>query len=359
MSNNKIFMRTPRGWMQNLAKSLGVEHTIEKKIMFDNGVGFKKKLISKLISFYKSTRLPPLEWFISYKYLFKGSVSSDFIIETGSKMILTSKPYIVYVESGIGLFSFNTNKINKLNLVILKYKMTRPNFLGFVFYSDTARKSTKNLLGAYGLDYLFSELDLGVIYPFSNISNVVEKKSEKIVIDKFNLLFCSSSFELKGGREVLESCKNLSFRYPIHLKVVTKLATLPNNITSDYDFCEFIEFDLSDDEYRALISNSHLIIHPTYFDTHALSLLEGIALGTPFIATATFAIQEYKNREPNGILINNPFLPYDSKALPNFKGKALDYAKNVSEHEKVNECMILEICNSMSKIFDNYSFFKI
>jgi len=101
-----------------------------------------------------------------------------------------------------------------------------------------------------------------------------------------------------------------------------------------------------------------LIIHPTYFDTHALSLLEGIALGTPFIATATFAIQEYKNREPNGILINNPFLPYDSKALPNFKGKALDYAKNVSEHEKVNECMILEICNSMSKIFDNYSFFK-
>lgn len=349
----KIFMRSPREWILYLANSLSCETVYENKQMFQSAKGFKKKISSSILSFLKKSPFPPLEWIINYNNLYKINNDIDLIIEPASKLIKTDKNYIVYIENGIGLFSFNTRKINYFNILFFKRMIKKKNLKGFVFYSHTALNSTKVLFNKIGCPELFETLNLGVIYPLTHdiFSQKTHPRNNK------KILFCSSSFNLKGGRELLKAFFLSKHFNDCELILITTKNEILTQIEKDYVNITVFDFNLKNHEYVNLIESIDLIIHPTFFDTHALALLEAIKASIPAIATKTFALPEYIEPNRTGLLIDNPYEPYTSDGAPNFTGAALIYAQEIEKRSE-NDIFIKELTSAIDFILDNYSFFK-
>ncbi len=353
-NNIDIFFRTPRQWIKNLAIKLGCNHSQEKtKQMFE-----KKTIKEKILDFSKSIPwFPPLEWLIPYNFLTPIPDNIQLIIEPGSKLILTKKNYIVYVECGIGLFSYNTKKINLINLFFFKKKIKKKNFKGFIFYSEASKESTKQIFTQAKIESLFESVNLGVIYPYSSTEEIITTNNTLTSpIPPIKLLFCSSSFKLKGGREVIQAFESLK-HLDLELYLVTNEETINILSTEELKKIKLISFKLSTDEYLDLIKKIDIIIHPTYFDTHALSLLEGIKLKKPSIATNTFAIPEYIIDGVTGILIENRYNPYSNSKSPNFSGKALGYAEKIEQMDS-NPYLIEDIKKAIETIYANIDSFN-
>ena len=356
----KVFMRSPRGWMKTLALKMRFSTTNKQSKMFERKRGFKSRLLDFLLVTYNRTPLPPLEWFVSYDLLFKIDKNNEVFIDMGSKFINTNKSFFTYVETGLGVFSFNTRKVNYLNFSLLTWFMKRRNFSGFIFYSKMAEKSLRAIFASYSATELFDKFNLGVIYPYtpevksnSNTENLDSKVLEKKVK---RILFCSSSFNLKGGRELVGAFNRLKNNYSIELYAVTDLNEA-EKVTLDSKGIHFMQFGSNSNEYYKLIEKSDIIVHPTYFDTHALALLEANKAGLPFVATDTFALSELVS-EGSGIFVTSPYAPYCLETgKANFQGRALDYANKIMSN---NGCVKLEeeLYLGIKKLLDNYISYK-
>lgn len=347
----KVFIRAPRRWIELLAKELSCYTLSENKQMFQVERGTKKKLLAYVLSFIKKSPLPPIEWFINYDRFYKIPKEIELIVEPGSKLINTKHAYIVYVENALGLLGFNTGKINRLNLYLFRQFLAKENLKGFVFYSETARLSTLELFSKYGMLDCFDKLDLGVIYP---ITLDVGSKNVASPLNKKRLLFCSSSFNLKGGRELVEAINMCRNKNSIDLNIVTGINEDVRAIIKNNDFCHHVDFSLTEKEYLELCTNSHIVVHPTFFDTHALSLLEAVKCRIPAITTNTFALKEYVINNKTGLILNNPYAPYNDNGSPNFQGVALDYAQVISQAD-VNYEFSKELSEAIDDVIDNYS----
>lgn len=351
MNNDIFFARTPRLWMQKLSDQLGIFHTNEKTIMFNE----KKTLKKMLLEFSKNSILPPLEWLIDYERFVSLNQNHSILIEMGSKILKTEKKYISYIENGFGLFSFNTNKINRFNIKILERKISEENFLGFVFYSRTAEISTKNLLHKVGIDStIFEKKNLGIIYPYSGLTPSLPQ--EKIVK---NILFCSSSFELKGGRELLNVFQKIKKNHQISLTIITSKSAIYKYGLNNIDGITPLEFSLNSDIYENALNKADIVVHPTYFDTHALSLLDAIKLNIPVIATNTFAIRDMVTNGINGLLIENPHNPYsDETSLPTFQGTAMNYMHSLLANPP-SKSLENDLLLAIQNMLENYQLFTL
>ncbi|HIF9294998.1 TPA: glycosyltransferase [Photobacterium damselae] len=338
--------------MSSLADKLEVEKDNNNIQMFEKPSTKKGLLIYYFKRLLKNSILPPIEWIISYDKTFNVRNDVKLIIETGSKIINTSHDYIVYIENGYGLFGFNTKKINFFNAFIFKKKIKKKNLRGFVFYSEFSRKTTENIFSYLGLEDEFIRLDLGVIYPYAPEPEPISKR--KIEKEK-TILFCSSSFVLKGGLEIVECFNKFSFELSdFNLIVITRLNELTDEYISSNDKIKFVDFNLSEDEYNEYLENTYIYVHPTFFDTHALSLLENIKYRTPSITTKTFALNEYIDDGKTGILIDNPYTPYLDDGCINFSGVILDYAEKISQTHEVDHEIVNKLKNSILNIDENY-----
>lgn len=349
--NNDVYIRAPRGWMKELAKNLNCSYTKKSKIMFkDERILSFQGFFSFIFGIYKKTPLPPIEWFVDYSILCPDSKKSSFIIDCGSKLIKTRKNYVSYVENGLGLFGFNTIKLNHINFFIFKNKIKKENFKGFVFYSKAARESTKRIFLEMGCIHLFFIKDLGIVYPYTSDS---PSNFNKYDSGTFNILFCSSSFNLKGGREVVESITELLDELKIELTVVSDLKSKELDKYRELKFVRFLDFKLSPEEFNEVMSKHHMVIHPTYFDTHALALLEGLKSHLPGISTNTFAISEYIINGYNGILLTNPCQPYGHRFSPNFRGEPLNFAESLMDDD-LSFKLKSDLTVSIKKMILNY-----
>ncbi|HHY0523992.1 TPA: glycosyltransferase [Vibrio parahaemolyticus] len=315
--------------MSDLAFELDISFKKENRKMFDVEDSLSKKAKRAIFEACKKTSLPPLEWYVPYRYISGNSGDYELVIETGSKLINTQSSYITYVENGLGLFGFNNKKVNRFNAFLFKKKIRNRNFKGFVFYSHTARISTYNTMSKLGIPKeLIEEKDLGVIYPFTSElfnQNKIEHKEKK----ETNILFCSSTFSLKGGREALSAFKEFSKINKASLTIVTdeKIVINEPNI-------KLMPFNLSSEDVARLINSNDVIIHPTYFDSHSLFLIEALKLNKFIIATKTFAISEIVRMSSKSILLDNPHKPYSKEFTANFLGTASEYIKDISNCEE-------------------------
>ncbi|KAB1515166.1 glycosyltransferase [Photobacterium damselae] len=348
-----VYMRTPRRWMSLLANNLGLRYSSKNINMFEKPKTFKSSMIFKLKKFLKASFLPPVEWFLPYDLIFKISNDINLIIESGSKLINTSKNYIIYIENGYGLFGYNTKKINKYNLFFFKKKIKEKNLKGFVFYSKFSMLTTKNIFDSLGLSHEFERLNLGVIYPYTeqgNSNGALEKSNKSI-------LFCSSTLTLKGGLEVIECFTKYSEELKsFKLKIITKLQDIPYEFIKNNSNIEFIEFDLSKEDYEKYLSDTYIYLHPTFFDSCPLSLLENISFGIPSIGTNTFAINEFIDN--SGIIIENPYHIYNSAGEYQKEGVILDFAEDIIKNHELNTNLVDNIKNAILEIDANYSEYK-
>nr|WP_306804292.1 glycosyltransferase [Providencia sp. PROV145] len=276
--------------MKNLADDMKWSriHSKSKQMHDISGTSYKEKIFN----YFKGTFLPPIEWFIPYHFLVNNNIKEDIIIEPGSRLISTKKKYICYCENGLGILSYNMKKNTYINKKIAIYMMKKKNFLGFVFYSQASRTSAYNLFGD-----IIKEKDLGVIYPYCKVPSLPNHTHTNIV----TFGFCSSLFTLKGGRELVDAFIQLSATHKeLRLDLLTRKSDIPSSYLSkisNHSFISITEFNLDNNSYFSHINDWSILIHPTYFDSIPLSIIEFINLNKPVIATDVYAIPECIKRE--------------------------------------------------------------
>ncbi|WP_430247864.1 hypothetical protein ACIH2S_19045 [Providencia sp. PAZ2] len=301
-----IFIRSSRRWMKNLADDMKWDRTHEKSKQMHEISG--KTYKEKIFNFIKSTFLPPIEWFLPYELLLSQKISADIIIEPGSRLIFTKKKYICYCENGLGILSYNMKKNNFFNKKIASFLIKKNNFLGFVFYSEAAKKSAYALFGD-----MIKEKDLGIIYPYCKIPTL----ENKIFNKNITLGFCSSLFNLKGGRELVDAIIELNLLgTSINLNLLTRQDDIPEEYLLKIEnnpFISITEFNLDNLNYFKHINKWDALIHPTYFDSSALTVIEFLNLNKPVISTNIFAISEYVDSK---YLMENKKNIFDSSFLP-------------------------------------------
>lgn len=349
MTYNNVYFRTPRGWMIQLAKKLNVAHDPSIiRHMFDES---KENIKKRIMNYMKASAFIPLEWIIPLRFIINIPKDCRLYIEPGSRMVNYKNGYICYLENGIGLFSFNTKKINKINVFLLRLKIKSRSFKGFVYYSHAAKKSKESLFDKVGLSDLNGYKDIAVIPPYTKDLPIKKTRECK------RILFCSSSFNLKGGREVVTAFHKIKALYNVELILVTNVSSIDKSL--NLDDVTLIEFNLSPQDYQDIVNNVDLVIHPTYFDTHALSMLEAIKSGIPAIVTNTFALTEYISDGMNGIVINNPYNPFDCNyQYIGFKGTMIDYAKYMNSRLPISDALVEDIVVAVNEMLTNYSIYK-
>jgi len=126
--------------------------------------------------------------------------------------------------------------------------------------------------------------------------------------EECRFLFVSTQFEIKGGRALLRAFKKVREAAPMsHLDLVTYL---PPELTEECAATPGItvhEANYSRSEIsERFMAHADVFVHPTYFDSFGMVVLEALAHGLPIIATDVYAIREMVKTGENGILLHPP-----------------------------------------------------
>ena len=118
-------------------------------------------------------------------------------------------------------------------------------------------------------------------------------------------LFVSTQFEIKGGTALLNAFKRVVREFPgAELDMVTHL---PDGIDVNISNVRVHPARLTRDEISArFLSNADVLVHPTYFDSFGMVVLEALAHGLPVIATDVYAIKEMVEDQNNGLILEAP-----------------------------------------------------
>jgi len=118
-------------------------------------------------------------------------------------------------------------------------------------------------------------------------------------------LFVSTQFEIKGGAALLNAFKRVVHEFPgAELDLVTHL---PGGVDANIPNVRVHAADLTRDEIaERFLSTADVLVHPTYFDSFGMVVLEALAHGLPVIATDVYAIKEMVEDQNNGLLLEAP-----------------------------------------------------
>lgn len=242
----------------------------------------------------------------------KITTKGDLLFTYGC-LLLTNKPYCVYIENGAALFNYDP--------LILKNSFARfwfsllirlPQCKKLIFMSETAKKSflatgrfsssTKNIIEKKSVQ----------IYPYVKAPKNV---SPKKYTGSIKLLF-TGIYYVKGGRELVNAFeKTRLYHQNISLTLVTPLHML---LSEDRERIESIpciillDAAFSPEEMENLYRTHNIFMFPTFRDTFGLVLIEAISFGMPIIATDQYAVTEMAIHEYNAFIFpNHPLLDYD------------------------------------------------
>jgi len=167
-----------------------------------------------------------------------------------------------------------------------------------------------------------------VVYPW--IKNRLDS-SIKTPSANIRLLFISTQFSLKGGRELLLAFTELRKKYPqLTLTLISNLtddevAKLPTGI-------DFLTANIDKKELNENIYPHHdLFVLPSYQDSFGLVYLEALSHGLPIVSTDRFAMSEMIKSGVNGVTITPPFKYYLDDFRANKRYWGVDLAKLTKE----------------------------
>lgn len=337
----KVFVRGERRWQKNFAEAMGFfcSGKQEKNLVLSN-----RGFIENLKYYNKKFPFPPVEWLVDLTE----NVDCDIYLETGSRVLRTRKEYISYVENGLGVFSYNSKKLHFLNKKIFQHLVKTKYFKGFVFYSKASKASFEKITEQDC--FSISEKIGPVIYP------LVESCVRKDFKVRRKVGFCSSNFYLKGGRELLE----VSRYFPeVKFDIITNISAIHNDdLISIPSNVNLLPFNMSSKQFIGYAKeNWDIFIHPTFFDSFPLVILEMIKSGIPVISTDTFGISEMLLNNRTGILIRNPRNPFSSEFLPKEQGYLGDIIKSYSKRSDIQSSMVKDIIDSVSLLYSEYRSF--
>jgi len=187
-----------------------------------------------------------------------------------------------------------------------------------------------------------------VVYPF------MKSQPEKIKNVGKKLLFISTQFELKGGREVLEAFK-LALNTDPYIEL-TIISNTPKKIIDDNQNIRNLNFFEANIDKNMLHENIYpthnVFILPTYQDSFGLVYLEALSHGMPIIATNNYAIREMVLDGKNGHLLEAPICYYEQDDKPNMALWDTDVSEYIHNME-INNLYVLKIHDAILNCIEN------
>jgi glycosyltransferase involved in cell wall biosynthesis len=260
--------------------------------------GLKDKLKS-VLNAYKNNNL-----------IAKKQLKNVDLIYSPGHLVLNRFPYVIEIDNVVALTYYNLGLLKILKSFIKK-RLRSSYCKAIICISEAAKKSVVN----YFHDNKITQKCV-VVYPYSNYPKVKKKSSSKI-----RFLFISSSFYLKGGKEVVAAFNKLhKQRRNINLTLITKQKDIDPSllkiIKSDKNI-RLVEANMNKKElFQKYYSDADVFVLPTYQDSFGLVYLEALSSGLPIIATRTFAVPEMVLDGKNGFLGDSPINLFQRDCTP-------------------------------------------
>ena len=238
----------------------------------------------------------------------------DLIYSPGFFLLKPTRNYVVEIENQAALgFYLMSTVYSKTGQFLIRRFSKQKKLKHFICISNAAKQGIINLYK----DKVFEE-KCKVVNPYVKINPYPKTLGD----DKIRLLFCATNFYVKGGRHVLEAFEQLNKRDDnLELWLITKTEEIEPQLLNKYKAyhnIKFIEPSFTKEElYKQIYANVDILIHPTFWDSQAMSVMEAVASGLPIVTTDTFAIPGFVKDGYNGFLIEPPIRYFNKDYTPN------------------------------------------
>jgi glycosyltransferase involved in cell wall biosynthesis len=158
-----------------------------------------------------------------------------------------------------------------------------------------------------------SALQTGLSLEDATLVKFDHESNEQVKLVTF--LYVSTSFTLKGGRQLLRAFSNLvATGAAARLVCITRI---PADIAIEFDNCHWLVVEpptLNRKELRErFFATADVFVLPTIQDSFGMVLLEALANRLPIISTNLYAIPEMVNDGQSGLLVSPPFRYFDNQ----------------------------------------------
>ena len=284
----------------------------------DTSMAAKKSPYTHLPDFEKEVTRIKVTPLVRFRRLF-GILNVRFrwekepgILFTYGCMLLTNKPYCVYVENGLAIYNYDLQIAkNPIARMAFSFLVQLPQCEKLFFMSDAARKSFFATIPYSKRVREIVQKKSQVLYP------LIERKpaSVKKFADELRLLFVGQYY-MKGGVELTKAFARIREKYPfVSLTIVTPLQTLREEDKAWVESIpglSLLDAAFSFTEMQAMYAEYDIFLLPTYRDSFGLVLIEALAWGMPIICTDQYATAEMVVPNENGFVISEqPLRDYD------------------------------------------------
>ncbi|WP_257293425.1 glycosyltransferase family 4 protein [Endozoicomonas sp. YOMI1] len=253
----------------------------------------------------------------------------DAVIYLWGGLIATG-PFIVDIDNPWSLVGYNPSAMRLYKLIIKKVLLSH-RCKEIRCMSDACRKSLKQLFGEGVYEKAV------VHYPYTN-QKVIDLPVDT---DKScNFIFVGTQFELKGGEAFVKACQIVANECPdANFTIITHLPDKYKIFVNSIPRCTVLPANLSRENVYMKMSESDVLVHPSYMESFGMVLLEAISCGLGVITTNMYASNEIVINGSNGFLINPPisawhgYVPTNNFLVPQLlkNMKSVDYRLFVQE----------------------------
>lgn len=242
---------------------------------------------------------------------FKFDHEADIFFTYGC-MLLTNKPYCVYIENGVALYNYDTTiAANPIAQWLFSLLVRQKNCKKLIFMSEAGQKSFFATV-PYGKRTREIALKKAIqIYP------LIEKKdlSPKQFQGTLRLLF-AGMFYMKGGIELIHAFIRIQKFYSnVELTIITPLHTVKKSdleMMTNVTGIKLVEANLDAHAMDNMYLTHDIFMLPTFRDGFGLVLVEAISFAMPIICTDQYATTEVALNGYNAMVYpNHPLKDYD------------------------------------------------
>jgi glycosyltransferase involved in cell wall biosynthesis len=242
----------------------------------------------------------------------------DVVFSYGG-MLLTNKPYVIYMENDIAPYAYNLS-ISKKRVAkyLFRFFISRRNCKHIVFMSNACKNSFFATSGFLPKTIAMIEKKSSVLSPLAQNPGVPQPLSQQDGIIRFLFI---GLFYMKGGKELLHAFRRLlTERENIRLTIITKRELISPEDIQTIESIPQIALISNDYDPPYLFQhfyNTHdIFVYPTYRDSFGAVLVEALAASMPIITTDHYATTEMAISGYNACVYpNHPLKDYDPASL--------------------------------------------
>jgi glycosyltransferase involved in cell wall biosynthesis len=330
---NELLQYPPSGYEFVVHKRIGEK---EEKLSVRQ-VGVKALKSTHMLPYFRT-----LSWYSRWRTgAFLQNVPDDMdLVYSANRLFLNKKPWVLATEH-LGDLCPVIYDLEHLSL----YKMLIENVLNsryckkIIPYLNIGKTTLLKNLNCKYFEGKIEVVHLG-IHPKNFVKEHESEKVTFLFVGTANVSNIPGSFEVRGGKELLEAFSILNKKYD-NLELILR-AKVPDYIRSKYSSMlgsknvKIVDGVLPFEQFDQVMKSADILIFPGYI-TPAMTLLDAMSYELPVIATNIEGIPEMVTDNRNGFLIERKDnTPYTSmcagKALPNLN----DLARNTLDTKVVN-----------------------